>query len=65
MNYSYMGIFDLEACNSFEDSICNLISASAKDGFSYAEIFTALHKKVDIALYDYEIDTILGDYRIT
>lgn len=60
MNYSYIGIFDLEACNLFEDSIRNLISAAAKDGFSYAEIFTALHKKVDMALYDFEVEEVLG-----
>ena len=62
INYKDVNYYDCDPDNTKYDEVCKVIKKVAselfKEGFSETMIYAFLHKTVDVALYDAEIDTM-------
>lgn len=55
----YCDIYKLPQSGSFVSAIYHLIKSANQQRFSKEEIYTALHKMVDIQIYEFEVTEIL------
>ena len=61
MERTYDDILDLEEATELNCIAKSLSQTAFKSGFNYEQIYTALHKILDLALYEFELAIDLPD----